>query len=138
VIPPDDDLGVWKWMIGIGLSVLSGLIGGVWVSRGILANLEQTDIDHEKRLKLVEQKIKDQELFCTYRKTEILTELSKEICQVVKLSMREAEIQNNKELSTIIIAQAVQGQQLQQIQEDVAAIFGRLDRRTEAHAEGRL
>jgi len=130
---PDDDLGVWEWMIGIGLSVLSGLIGGVWVSRGTLASLEHTDADHEKRIVSLEQCKKEQADFCDKRKNELLAELKNEVCSVVRLAIKDVTIENNVKLSAISLDQALQGQKLDQIQDDVAAIFGRMNRRGDDH-----
>jgi hypothetical protein len=127
---PDDDLGVWKWAVAVALSVLSGLIGGVWVSRGVLSALENIDADHEKRIHTLEQQKKDQADFCDKRKNELLAELTKEICSIVKISIQEITIENNAKLAAISINQALQGQILGQIQADVEAIFGRMNRRS--------
>jgi len=127
--PPDDDAGVWQWGIGIAIALLSGLIGGIWSTRGTLAELEHTDADHEARIGALELHKREMAEFCDKRKAELLAELAKEVCNVVRLAIKDVTIENNSKLASISTNQALQGQLLQQIQDDVAAIFGRMNRR---------
>jgi len=133
---PDDDMGFWKWGVGVAIPALTWLIAKVWVSSGILATLKHTDQDHATRLDSHDKQLealvlycKEQVDFCDKRKNELLLELTKEVCNVVRLAIKDVTIEHNQKLAAIGTNQALQGQMLQQIQLDVEAIFGRMNQR---------
>ena len=52
-----EDWKFWQWVIGGLISVVSGLIGGAWISRGVLEGLRHSAVDHERRLAIIEQQM---------------------------------------------------------------------------------
>jgi len=128
-MPIPDDVSFWKWLAGIAVSGAAGLASGIWFSSKKITTLETSDADHLRRIMLLERRREIQEKFCNERKAELLQELGKEICNVVKQAMLNAEIMHNKELAEIGLDVALQRQVLSQIQGKVDAIFGRMNRR---------
>jgi len=130
-----DDFGIFKWMAGIAFSGIAGLIGGVWVTRGVLKDLEHNDADQNKRISSLEASRREQDDFCARQKTALIAELQKEICNIVRLAIKDLIIDHNKELGAISTNVAIQSKLMEQIQDDVAAIFERINRRSDDGAE---
>jgi hypothetical protein len=59
MIPPEEGLGFWQWVAGGIVSVFSGLIGGAWISRGVLEKIKQTNDNHEHRICIIERNCAD-------------------------------------------------------------------------------
>lgn len=130
-----DDWSLWRWMAGPALGLLGGLLGGIWSARGLLKDLQHNDADLARRLKLVEQQRKQDEERRERQKAELLEEVKKEICNIVKLAIKDLIIDHNKELASISTDVAIQSTLMEQMMADVAAIFGRLNRRSEDRDE---
>jgi len=55
MIHPEENWGFWQWVLGGLVSVGSGLIGGAWISRGVLEKIKQTGDNHEMRILAIEK-----------------------------------------------------------------------------------
>jgi len=59
ITPPEEGFGFWQWVAAGFVSVVSGLIGGAWISRGVLEKLKQTGENHEHRICVIERNCSD-------------------------------------------------------------------------------
>ena len=90
---PESDWKFWQVIGGCVLSAVSGLIGGAWVSRGVLENLRQAD---------------------------------------TSLALRVAHLEKQLDaLASMSISLAVLTALHAEMEKDIKAIFGRLNRREE-------
>ena len=130
--PPDGSTSsLWEWSIGIA-STLAAAIAG-W-----LAARRSGNQDLSARLGVIERWKDERQGSCDRQRNEIMEELRKEIGRVVRAAIQDREIAYNKELAAIDKNLALQTQATQQIQEDVEAIFGRLNRRSDEQPLTRL
>jgi len=51
----ESDWKFWQWLLTTALATVGGLIGGAWVSRGVLEELRQKDAALELRLAALEK-----------------------------------------------------------------------------------
>ena len=116
--PTDSDATVWQWIVGAATTLVGVLSGLIW--RGI-----------ERRLAALELAEQNRDDHCATQRAEILEELRREICAIVKGAIKDMVIGHNKDLASLDKNLALQAQAMAAIQRDVEAIIGRLNRRTD-------
>lgn len=57
MVQPESDWKFWQVVVGCVLSAGGGLIGGGWVSRGVLESLRQADKDLDRRATHLEKQL---------------------------------------------------------------------------------
>lgn len=120
--PPDDGGNLWQWLVGIASTVAAAIAG--WAAA---ARSNQRDI--EARLAVVERCQAKRTEFCDHQRDEIMEDLRKEVGGIVRAAIQDMVITHLRDLANLDKILAVQAEAMKQIQEDVEAIFGRLNRR---------
>lgn len=129
--PPDDGGNLWQWLVGIASTVAAAIAG--WAAA---ARSNQRDI--EARLAVVERCQAKRTEFCDHQREDIMDDLRKEVGGIVRSAIQDMVITHLRDLANLDKILAVQAEAMKQIQEDVEAIFGRLNRRGEEQALTRL
>lgn len=129
--PPDSGGTLGQWLVGIVSTVAAALAGWAAASKGNRRDLEA-------RMEVIERAHKSQAAHCTQQRDEILSSLRREVCDIIRSALKDQVIAHNKELAGLDKHMALQAQTMQQIQEDVEAIFGRLNRRDDGQHGARL
>lgn len=134
-----DDFPGWLKVLGVGLgwlvSVVCAAASTSWFAGRKTMEMERNDGERDRKIKELENQRDRMERFCAQRKVELITELQKDICHVVELANKDLIIDQNSKLAIIGIDVAVQANLMKQIQKDVEAIFGRLNRRNDDHED---
>lgn len=128
-----DDWGFWRWVGTVLISILSGVASGAWIGGRKARDLERNDQDFKLWIDGQNKRWESQAEVCAKQKAEMLSEMQREICNIVERATSKLIIDHNKELAKIGTSVEVQSMLMGQIQKDVEAIFGRLNRRTDDH-----
>ncbi|MDY0013897.1 MAG: hypothetical protein RBS40_13510 [Rhodocyclaceae bacterium] len=129
--PPDDGGNLWQWLVGIASTVAAAIAG--WAAA---ARSNQRDI--EARLAVVERCQAKRTEFCDSQREDIMDDLRKEVGGIVRAAIQDMVITHLRDLANLDKILAVQAETMRQIQEDVEAIFGRLNRRGDDQPLARL
>jgi hypothetical protein len=129
--PPDDGGNLWQWLVGIASTVAAAIAG--WAAA---ARSNQRDI--EARLAVVERCQAKRTEFCDHQREDIMDDLRKEVGGIVRAAIQDMVITHLRDLANLDKILAVQAEAMKQIQEDVEAIFGRLNRRGDEQTLTRL
>lgn len=97
---PESDWKFWQVIVGCLLSAGGGLIGGGWVSRGVLESLRQADRDLDGRVTRLEKQL--DALASMSISLAVLTALQKEMKEDIKaifgrLDRRETDAPHQEE-----------------------------------------
>jgi hypothetical protein len=100
MVQPESDWKFWQVIVGCVLSAGGGLIGGGWVSRGVLESLRQADRDLDGRVTRLEKQL--DALASMSISLAVLTALQKEMKEDIKaifgrLDRREADAPHQEE-----------------------------------------
>jgi hypothetical protein len=129
--PPSDGGNLWQWLVGIASTVAAAIAG--WLAARGAGNQ-----DLSARLGVVEVWKKEREGACARQKEEIMEDLRKEVGGIVRAAIQDMVITHLRDLAGLDKTLAVQAEAMKQIQADVEAIFGRLNRRGEDQDRARL
>ena len=129
--PPEDGGTLWQWLIGIA-STLAAAIAG-W-----LAARRSGNQDLSARLGVIERWKDERQGSCDRQRNEIMEDLRQEMGAVVRSAIQDMVIKHLRDLAGLDKSLAVQAEAMRQIQADVEAIFGRLNRRGDDQNMARL
>lgn len=110
-VDPASDLNLWKWILGLAGSMLSGAAVGGWIARGMMESISS-------RVSLLEHK-----------QAQCQATLKEDIASIVKSAIDQHALSSSIHLQDIhtklMVLVALHGE----TQKDVQSIFERLDRR---------
>lgn len=113
-----EDWKAWQWVVGVLGSMLGGAAVGGWVGRGLLESLRNRQEQTEQRMAALEH----QQNVC--RAT-----IKDEITAIVRQAVADHAIGQTKQLGSIETQVAVLVALHGETQQDIKAIFERMDRR---------
>ncbi len=108
---PTSDWNLWKWVVGLAGSMLSGAAVGGWIARGMMESIQQ-------RVTLLEHK-----------QSQCQATLKEDIAAIVKGAIDQHALRSSDHLQAIRTDLAVLVALHGETQKDVQAIFERMDRR---------
>lgn len=108
---PTNDWNLWKWVLGLLGSMLSGAAVGGWIARGMLESIQQRVTTLERDQTKCQATLKD------------------DIRSIVSAAISQQAICNSEHLQAIRTELAVLVALHGETQKDVQSIFERLDRR---------
>lgn len=110
-VDPANDWNLWKWVLGLIGSMLSGAAVGGWIARGMMESIQQ-------RVTLLEHK-----------QAQCQATLKEDIATIVKGAIDQHALRSSDHLQAIRTDLAVLVALHGETQKDVEAIFERMDRR---------
>ena len=126
----DNDVSVWTWLVGAVSSVGVGLISGTWAASKKMAQ-------HEMRLAAIELSCSGHAAFCAKQKEDLLEAVRKEICNIVKLAIKDLTIEHHSSISSLDKNVALIAQSNEQMEKHIIEIFNRLNRRDTDNPSGK-
>lgn len=136
--PTAEDLGWWRELLAWVGSGVVAVASGTW----IVASHKREIQDRQKaleeaqglqaaRLTDLEAQRADMGRYCKEQRREILEDLRREICAILTNALKDAKIEAADARASVTTSLALHTMALQNIEADIKAIFGRLDRRHE-------
>ena len=113
---PAGDWNLWKWVVGLAGSMLSGAAVGGWIARGMMESIQQ-------RVTLLEHK-----------QAQCQATLKEDIAAIVKGAIDQHALNSSTHLQAIRTELAVLVALHGETQKDVEAIFERMDRRRQDYS----
>lgn len=98
--------------------------------------LEARDVSNEARIGVLEKAREDQTIFCNRQKEELLAALQKEICNIVKLAIKDLLLDQKDRVASLDKNIALIAQSHEQMEKHIEEIFNRLNRRDTDHSQG--
>lgn len=118
MLQSQDDIDLWKWIIGLGTAFFSGIVGGSWRVATKTANFET-------RLQSLEDFKDKQELICE-SKARMITD---QLCSALREMAKTEKIEGMEKLEGIERNIAVIMNDNQYTKEHITEIFARLNKR---------
>ena len=126
----DNDVSVWTWAVGAIGSLGVGLISGTWAASKKMAQ-------HEMRLTALENASAGHAAFYARQKEELLDTIRKEICNIVKLAIKDLTIDHHASIASLDKNVALIAQSNEQMEAHIIEIFNRLNRRDTDNPSGK-
>lgn len=108
------DWSLWRWIGSMIVSAVCGLVGGVWWTRGKVAQMEEMD----RRLALVEGR-------CDRQKQEIVEMIRSEVRSEIRIAIAEHSGRIGDRLGEITATLAGMAAHLDEARQDIVALFDR-------------
>ena len=126
----DNDVSLWTWAVGAIGSIGIGLLSGTWAASKKMAQ-------HDMRLLALETAATNHSAFCAKQKEDLLEAVRKEICNIVKLAIKDLTIEHHSSISSLDKNVALIAQSNEQMEKHIEEIFNRLNRRDTDNPSGK-
>jgi len=132
----NEEWGFWRWFAATAGSVLLGLLGGTWAASRKVTMLEAKEAMQDDRLDAFDRFRTDQITFCARQKDDLLAALQKEICNIVKIAIKDLLLDQKDRVASLDKNIALIAQSHEQMEKHIEEIFNRLNRRDTDHNPG--
>lgn len=112
----------WQWILGLLVTVFTGTVVGAWAASAVASN-------HDARIKHLEDEATARAFRCDKQRADILEELRREVCAIVKDSISNLKERQGEKLASMDKNLALIAQAQMDGKEKMDEIFARLNRR---------